>query len=318
MVSTHRSGVCQNLMMADLLPYDTSSVVATAEPLARWRVQWQDLYATGPCLRCEAGMRFELHLDYADMGPDDEERSITRTVTCACGESHPATPDGKTGCGASWVSRFFEDESGGHAAPQEDPHLAAASRALDAAGLDAETRLRAAAEKWVGGVAAVLAIFGIAGTVAGGSLLNNLSDVDRKIVVGLTVAAVAVAIVAVVFSYLAAYGWPKVVEMTDAKLLKWYEDRRKHLRTIASRLRWAVVAAVASIGLLTSAAAFAWLNASSSPRTTVRVTAVDDSVACGTLLIPTTPGNIRIRVSDGSVKEVPLKSATKVESAVSC
>ena len=44
----------------------------------------------------------------------------------------------------------------------------------------------------------------------------------------MTVAAVAMAVVAVVFSYLAADGWPKVIEMNDAKLLEWYKGRRNH------------------------------------------------------------------------------------------
>ncbi|MXM62131.1 hypothetical protein GR925_01355 [Streptomyces sp. HUCO-GS316] len=263
-------------------------------------------------------MTFEWDLDYTAMKIDAAERSVTRKVTCDCQVTHPGTPEGKPGCGASWEARFYEDATGGHAAPPADPRLAAAARALETAGQDAESRLRTAAEKWVAGVAALLALFGIAGTVTGGTILDKTSEGGRESVVGLTLAAVAVAVVAVVFSYLAAYGWPKVIEMNDPKLLNWYEGRRNRLRTIARRLRWAVVAAVLSIGLLASAAAVAWLNASNSPDTTLKVTANDDSVTCGTLLAAKTPGTVRLRVADGTVKKVPLGTATKVESVRSC
>lgn len=302
------------------MSYVSAAFNPKREQLASWTVEWQDMHAAGKCPRCEDEMQFDWDVDYAEMSTMGAERSVTRKVTCACegNTPHPNTPNGKVGCGAFWVVQFYEDASGGHAVPQKDPRLASAARALDAAGQDAEARLRAAAEKWVAGVAAVLALFGIAGTVTGGKLLESLSEGAREVVVWLTVGAVAVAVVAIVFSYLAAYGWPKVVEMTDAKLLEWYEGRRNRLRTIARRLRWGVVAAVASVALLMSAAALAWLNPSSSPQTVLKVTARDDVVTCGTLLTAKNAGAVRLRVADGTVKEVPLDTASKVESVKSC
>jgi hypothetical protein len=239
-------------------------------------------------------------------------------VACQCETTHPNTPDGKKGCGATMAVRFYLDASGGHAAPQTDPRLVAAARALDAAGTDAEKRLRTAAEKWVAGVAAVLALFGIAGTVAGGIILANLSSGDRKWVAGLTAVAVVVAIVAIVLSYLAAYGWPRVVEMNDDNLLKWYEGRRSRLRTMAGQLRWAVIAAVASISLLTSAAGVAWLTVPGPPSTILKLTDRDDTTTCGTLLSPKTSGTVRLRVPEGAVKEIPLATMLKVEPVKSC
>lgn len=300
------------------MPYAPAAVTPTPRQLAAWQVKWQDLHAHGKCPRCNDDMTFDWQLAFVAMGEPAAERSVTRLVKCNCQVTHPSTPESKVGCGASWEARFYEDATGGHAAPQEDPKLAAAARALETAGQDAESRLRTAAEKWVAGVAAVLALFGIAGTVTGGKILDNTSAGGRESVVALTLASVAVAVVAVVLSYLAAYGWPKIIEMTDPKLLSWYEGRRERLQTIASQLGWAVVAAVLSIGLLASAAAVAWLNPSSSPNTTLEVTANDASVTCGTLLAAKTPGTVRLRVADGTVKEVPLGKATKVESVRSC
>jgi len=301
------------------MPYVPAPVTPAAQDLTSWRVAWQDLNASGKCPRCHDGMTFDWELDYAAMAVDAGERSVTREVTCACQIMHPGTPEGKAGCGASWVTRFYQDAAGGHAAPQADPRLAAAARALELAGQDAETRLRAAAEKWIAGVAAVLALFGIAGTVTGGQILDKLSEgTPLESVVGLTLAAVVAAVIAIVFSYLAAYGWPKVIEMNDANLLNWYKGRRTRLRDIASRLRWAVVAAVVSVGLLTFAAGVAWLNVSSSPDTTLKATTNDSSVFCGTLLSPRTAGTIRLRVANGTVKEVPLGTVSKLESVTSC
>ena len=299
------------------VPYMNAPFTPTQAQLATWEVSWQDLHAHGPCPRCEDEMPFDWQLDFVAAGTGGE-RSVTRPVTCACEETHPGAPDGSQGCGALWVAQFYEDATGGHAAPQKDPRLSAAAHALAAEGQDARSRLRTAAEKWVAGVAAVLALFSIAGTVAGGSILSTVRDDSRGIIVGLTVAAVAVAVVAVVLSYRAAYGWPKVLEMTDVELLAWHQARGTRLRTIARQLRWAVVAAVVSIGLVTSAAAIGWLNPSTSPSTTLKVTDQDETVACGTLLDAKKQNTVRLRLTNGSVEDVPLGTAAKVESVKSC
>jgi hypothetical protein len=263
-------------------------------------------------------MTFAWQLQFAGMGPGTGNEPVSRNVTCACEVTHPGTPDGKGGCGAFWVARFYVDGTGAHAEPQKDPRLIVATRALDAAGHDSETRLRAAAEKWIAGVAAILALFGIAGTVAGSQILSNLSQKNRELVIGLTVIAVAAALVAIISSYIAAYGWQKVTEMNDTNLIKWYQGRGKRLGYIARWLHTAVIAAGLSIALLTSAATLAWLNNSAAPNTTLRLTRADDTQACGTPLSGETAGTIRIRVIDGSVLLVPLGKVIKIESVASC
>jgi hypothetical protein len=300
------------------LPYVAAEVRPTEQQLAGWTVEWQELHASGKCPRCTDEITYDWELDHTALSGGSGGQSVTRKVTCLCETAHPGTPDGKKGCGATMPLRFYLDATGAHAAPQTDPRLVAAARALDAAGADAEKRLRTAAEKWVAGVAAVLALFGIAGTVAGGSILGNLSGDHRRTVVGLTAAAIVAAILAIVSSYLAAYGWPRVVEMTDNNLLTWYEGRRNRLRTIASQLRWAVIAAVASIGLLTSAAGLAWLTLPGPPDTILKLTDRNDATTCGTLLPPKTSATVRLRLADGSVKETPLTTVLKVESVKSC
>jgi hypothetical protein len=300
------------------LPYVTAEVKPTAQQLAGWTVEWQELHAYGKCPRCTDDITYDWELDHTAMSGGNGGQSVTRTVTCECATTHPGTPEGGKGCGATIPVRFYVDATGAHAAPQPDRRLVAAARALDAAGADAETRLRTAAEKWIAGVAAVLALFGIAGTVAGGSLLANLSADSRRIVVGLTVAAVLAAVTAIVSSYLAAFGWPRIVEMTDDNLLAWYEGRRGRLRTIARRLRGAVIAAVVGIALLTSAAGVAWLTVPAPPNTLLKLTDREDATTCGTLLAPKTPGTVRLRLADGAVREPALATAVKVEAVRSC
>jgi hypothetical protein len=161
-------------------------------------------------------------------------------------------------------------------------------------------------------------LLGIAATVTGGEILEDLSGAELQAVVVLIGAAVSAAVLAVLFSYLAAYGWPNVVEMNDANLLKWYEGRGRRLRTIARWLRASVIAAVASIGLLTTAAMVSWLAAPTFTQVAIKVTAEDDSFSCGTLLSSAGPGIVRLRVIDGTVREFPFASVARIELVSSC
>jgi hypothetical protein len=266
--------------------YRSARVTPTKDDLAGWEVDWADTSASGACPRCGDRTSF-IWADFVAMSRHARD-SATRRVDCACGVSHAANGEEKPACGAYWFTTFYRDESGtAHAEPAADSRTVAAAEALQEAEQDAETRLRAAAEKWVGGVSAVLALFGIASTVAGGSILKNLSDTRKPVVIGLTLTAIAVAIAAIVLSYLAAYGWPKKVDVgDDEKLLDWYNQRRARLTTISDRLRLGVVAAVVSIGLLTIAAGIAWTAPGKvpgkKPSHTVQVT-LTHSTRCGQL-----------------------------------
>jgi hypothetical protein len=306
------------VMGSPSVAYSHARVTPTAENLASWEVDWAETSASGACPRCGDSTSFTWSAVVAMSGQGKD--STTRRVDCACGRDHPANGDEKQTCGAYWFTRFYRDELGvGHAAPAVDSRVVAAAESLQGAQQDAETRLRAAAGNWVGGVSAVLALFGIASTVAGGTILANLTDTRKLVVVGMTLAAIVAAVLAIVASYVAAYGWPKNVDVgDDEKLLAWYSQRRARLTTIGDRLRQGVVAALVSIGLVTFAAGIAWLAPAKTPDPTLKITLSHDSTRCGLLLAGNHGGQLRLRLPDGSVAVVPLANAVKVEPVTSC
>lgn len=298
--------------------YRQSRVIPAAEFLAGWTVDWGETSASGACPRCKHSTMFIWSTIVAMGGQGDD--STTRRVDCACGINHPADGDEKQSCGAFWYTTFYRDGSGAaHAAPAVDNRVIAAAEALQKAQEDAETRLRAAADKWVGGVAAVLALFGIASTVVGGTILENLSTTRKSWVLSLAGLAVAIAVVAILASYAAAYGWPKNVEVSpDAKLLAWYSQRRAEVTKISNRLRLGVGAAVVSITLVAIAAAIAWTAPAKASDSALKITLSGGSTRCGVLL-PVNSGRLLLLTqSDGSVTRVPLASAVKIDVVKSC
>jgi len=297
--------------------YRQSRVIPAAEFLAGWTVDWGETSASGACPRCKHSMTFIWSTIVAMGGQGDN--STSRRVDCTCGMNHPADGDEKQSCGAFWYTTFYRDESGdAHAAPA-DNRVIAATEALHEAQQDAQTRLRTAADKWVAGVGAVLALFGIAGTVAGGTILGNLSDTRKGWVLALAAAALVAAVLAILASYAAAYGWPKNVKVSpDKELLAWYDQRDARLTTISDRLRQGVAAAVVSIVLVAAAAAIAWTAPAKASDPTLKVTLAGGSTRCGQFLAGISGGQILLTQSDGSVIPVPLAGAVKIDVVASC
>jgi hypothetical protein len=304
--------------------YVEARVSPTAQDLATWKVDWRAMTASGACPRCGDDTATSWTATAVPMSPQDRDPQpddVTRDVVCACNGTH-TTADGepKNGCGAFWGTTFYEEHGVAHAAPvPADSEVAAAAAALREAQRDAETRLRAAADKWVGGVSAVLALFGIASTVAGGKILDNLSDSRKGVVLALTLAAVVMAVFAIFAAYVAAYGWPKEEDVSnDRKLVAWYNKRQARLAKIACRVRCGVVAAVVSFGLVTIAAGIAFLAPPKTPDPTLKVTLSDGSIRCGLLQTGKQSGQLNLRLSDGSVAAVPVVDLVRVEPARSC
>lgn len=297
--------------------YRRARVIPSADVLARWEVEWPETSASGACPRCKHPTLFTWSTVVVAMSGYGTD-STTRRVDCHCGVSHPGGEE-KQSCGAFWFTRFYRDESGAHAEPAVDNRVIAAAEALQEAQQDAQTRLRAAADKWVGGIGAVLALFGIAGTVAGGTILGNLSDPRKDLVLGLAAAALVAAVLAILASYTAAYGWPRNVKVSpDEELLAWYEQRDARLASISDRLRQGVAAAVVSIVLVAVAAAIAWTAPAKATDPTLKVTLSGGPPQCGQFLAGIAGGQLLLTKSDGSVATVPLAGAVKIDVVASC
>jgi hypothetical protein len=110
--------------------------------------------------------------------------------------------------------------------------------------------VRAAAEKWLPGLAALYGLFGLAGVVSGRSSIAELPSGGKWTVAALALAGLVATVVSIMCGYRAAYGWPRNAKvMTNHQLQVWYDDRNGQAGKAAALLRtaliWALVALVA-------------------------------------------------------------------------
>lgn len=307
-------------MVAGTLPNSLGRVHPRIQQLADWTVEWEDNEASGPCPRCGHPMTFELKTILVEASIDQGAEQLTRRVDCACEVAHPTGEISAVSCGAFWYATFRLPPAQPQVIPPLDPRVVVAADAFDKSAKDEELRLRAAAEKWVSGVAAVLALLSIAATVTGGKLFEDLPYLGKAFVVGLVVLAVAAALGAVIASYKAAYGWPKQVDVSDDdKLLEWYDARADRLKSVADRLRLGVTLAGVALCLLTVAATVSWLTPPATPEPTVKLTLENESTRCGDLLAPKKVGYVRVRSADnGDAVEIFAADVVSIEAVKTC
>jgi hypothetical protein len=149
--------------------------------------------------------------------------------------------------------------------------------------------VRATAEKWIAGVAALYGLFSLSGAVVAKDSITALSTLPKWIVGVLALGALIAAIVSIFSSYRAAYGWPTLTDIeTDTGLLRWYAHQQKRLPEAVALLHRSVMAAIATLILLAGALGVIWLWPTS-PVSLVSVTYnlqgnVDNEVSvCGQL-----------------------------------
>ncbi|WP_157979530.1 hypothetical protein [Kribbella monticola] len=300
-------------------PYAHARIHPTVEQLKGWSLVWGDKIATGPCPRCHDTMNTSWQTTLVEMSAENVPQSVTRRVECGCGRAHVDGEQTKSSCGAFWFATFHSPPTDPAVTPQGDAKVVTAAEAFQNAADGEETRLRGAAEKWVAGVASVLALFGIAGTVTGGTTIRDLPDGEKNVVLGLALLAILAAVIAIASSYLAAYGWPKKTTVkTDEQLLNWYDNRQDRISTAAARLRDGVIAAIVSIVLLAACASVASLTPAKAVEPTFMVTLGDDSTRCGLLLAPKQDGQLRLRVVDGTVSTISVVGIVKLEAVEKC
>lgn len=299
------------------VPYSAQRVIPSNDVLTQWMVDVQAHEASGPCPRCGGMIQFDWVLEFSSLSSGEE--NYTRKVVCNCGDQHANTPKDARGCGAYFVATFSAGAGGDHVEPTADSVLINASLALATVAGDAESRIRNSAEKWAAGITSLIALFGIATSATGGKLFDGVTLSAREHIIKLTLAAIASAIVAIIFSSLAAHGWPSgIAKMNDERLKTWYEGWTTRLDRIGTQFRIGLGSAVVSIILLTTALAIQWTNPSQDSATKVKATSRDDAMTCGALLTRQELNTIRIRISDGTVRTLKMDDLVRLEPQGEC
>lgn len=312
------------------IEYAAGPVTVDSAQLASWHgsASADMLTLDGPCPVCAHPSSHEIPRQVRALervGPA-ESQPLTIALACTCTEGHPGRPAGvSTGCGRTWLAVTVVAGDGTvtlAALPSAaaDPTLQAAAQALSTAGPKQLADVRNAAEKWIGGVTALFAIFGLAGVIGARSTLTDLVT-GWEVVIGISAAiAVGLAGLAVFWIYRAAYGWPVTYLIhDDDELRAWYAARQAAPRVAAGFLRDGVRAAGGALVMLVITVGLLWFAPAQSPTVPfVQVTLTNGSQVCGTLL-PATPGATLIRrASDGTAMDIMARSIVAETVVTAC
>jgi hypothetical protein len=307
-----------------MLSYLPERISVEVEQLTGWTVRsdGDDLRLNGPCPVCAQVFDIAVPLSTTALESVAKPKSLTVSLPCCCTEEHAGRPEGvETGCGRKWSVQLTATGAGYDLRPAVDPNLIEAADALRGATGDQLATLRAAAEKWIAGIAALYGIFGLAGVTLAKDSVAALSTVGRAGVAVAALAAVAAAATAIVAGYRAAYGWPVVhLVRDDDELRNWYAERRRAPAVAAARLRRAVRLGGASVAALTVAVGLIWFLPPRAPATTpVRITRTDESQLCGQILATSATSTVRMRrADDGSVEAVPVTDIRRMTPVKAC
>jgi hypothetical protein len=185
---------------------------------------------------------------------------LTRLIECNCPQDHHQPAGVRAGCGRYWLARIEKAGDGSYRLSAErNMILMPAATALGDALATQDKRVQGAAEKWIGAVTAIYGLFSISGIAVGRTALSGLSTNYKWLVAAVVLAGLVAAGSAIMFGYLAAYGWPRVVEVdTNEKLQEWYRSYRGYAITAAKRLRKAVYLALVSLAALSAVMVLMW------------------------------------------------------------
>lgn len=292
----------------------------TAGDLADWTVDLADV-ASGACPTCGHLTTTNVQSMAVAQGPGVGARAagVVRFFECQCGQRHSDGDQGHMTCGRWWLATVFPQGHTPRIVSQADETLLGAARAFAQDQPLQEAAVRATAEKWIAGVTALFGLFGLAGIV---TAKDAVAGVDRttKIIAGaLLLVAIIGAAAALFQTYRAAYGLPKTVDVEESQQLReWFADRQQNTRKTVVRLRRgvlsalvALVALIASVGVIR----FASLEA---PASLIKFTRVHNSFVCGELLDTTSPGELRVRQTGGTVQPVSAAEIATSTNVATC
>jgi hypothetical protein len=144
-------------------------------------------------------------------------------------------------------------------AVEPDLSLLAQAQALYAAqGSDAE-RAKTQAEKWVGGLTALLGLLSVAGIVTGVTTPKEFRADLRWIVFATAILALALAVVALVLAYRAAFGSLQNIDVRNrAEEARWYRRYRVSGPRTVRQMKTSIVLTLVSLLFAFAVAGLVW------------------------------------------------------------
>lgn len=304
------------------LRFREEELTPTTEALAEWCFDRMSDVASGTCPSCHGEMAYTVDTIVVAQGAGEAgTQGAPRKIVCRCTTTH-LDDEGKdhSGCGRYWYVRILTDGTEPAIIPETDSALKPLAERFAATDPKSqEDKVRAAAEKWVGAVTALLGLFGLSGIAFGKDAVAGLGTDLRWVFAVALLVAVCTASLAVLRIYRAAYGWPHTVDVSNVRgLKKWNRERRAAPGKAADNLRAGVYLALSSVLALCVGAGVVLWSGLHTHAALIEVTRADDSRVCGELLDSTPTAKLRIRRADGTVDTPDAARLQKLSSVTKC
>lgn len=300
----------ETLFAVDQAWLDANQRVITTQPSG-------DLAADGYCGRCHDQTWYPIDLEpvatAAIAGPR-VSLEVTRMFRCRCARGHDGRPGNvASGCGAYWFARV-SGAPGGYTLSPAPPEFVAGAQAVDQARKEEAGLVQRTAEKWLGAITALLALFSVGGAALTANSVAKLNTAGRLFAAVAAVLAVLSGAIAVIYGYRAAYGWlalaPTGTE-SDARALA---SPARGIQDRVEAFRLSIPAAGISLGLAVVALLVIWFAPVAGPRSPlVKVSygrGNGQITVCGTLLDSASTAVVRLMVQDGataSIRVIPRR-----------
>jgi hypothetical protein len=270
----------------------------------------RDLVTTGTCRRCDHDTTYPIDLEPVAISAAYEHPislDVTRMFRCRCNKPHDKRPPHVyTGCGAFWFARVTSDpgKPGHYVLSPAPAQFIAGAIAVDEARKAEAGLLRQTAEKWLGAITALLALFSVGGsalTVTSVAALTTPWKLAAAIAAAL---AVAFGAIAIYLGYRAAFGWLTMASTTTEADALALADPRRRIKERVEAFRRSAPSAGISLGLAVVALMVIWFApAASTPAPLVQVSygqGASRTTICGTLLNSNSSAVVRMEVQNGT------------------
>jgi hypothetical protein len=290
----------------------------------------RDLTADGTCGRCLHETSSPIDLEpvavasaVPGVGPLIS-LDVTRMFRCRCTWPHDSRPASVyTGCGGYWFARAT-GTPGSYTLNPAPPGFAAGAVAVDQAKKDQAGLVQRTAEKWLGAITALLALFSVGGTALSANAVATLNTAGKLFAAVAAVLAVACGAVAIVYGYRAAYGWLTLAPASTDADANALADPSRGIRERVTAFQRSAPAAGISLALAAVALMVIWFAPPANPPSpTVKITygqGGKQTTLCGTLLDSANSAVVRVEIQDGprtTIQRVP-QPVTSITAVAAC